>query len=99
MIVYCHCQDLVDLNSERSLSAINFNNDDMLKIIRPLSINNSNGHDNISIKMIKICDKAKVKLLSIIYKNCIGTGRFPDLWKKSSIIPVHEKGDKQLLQN
>ena len=49
--------------------------------------------------MIKICDKAKVKPISVIYKNCIGTGRFPDLWKISNIIPVHKKGDKQLLQN
>ena len=35
--------------------------------------------------MIKICDKATVKPLSIIYKNCIDTGIFPDLWKKSKI--------------
>ena len=49
--------------------------------------------------MIKICDKAIVKPLSIIYKNCFDNGIFPDLWKKSNIVPVHKKGDKQLLQN
>ena len=49
--------------------------------------------------MIKICDKAIVKPLSIIYKNSIGTGIFPDLWKKSNIVPLHKKGIKQLLQN
>ena len=37
--------------------------------------------------------------LSIIYKNYIDTGIFPDSWKKSNIIPVHKKEDKQLLQN
>ena len=52
-----------------------------------------------SVRMIKICDKATVKPLSIIYKNCIDNGIFPDLWKKSNIVPVHKKGDKQLLQN
>ena len=49
--------------------------------------------------MLKTCDKAIVKPPSKIYKNCIGTGIFTDLWKKSNIVPVHRKGDKQLLQN
>ena len=89
---------LIALNSESSLSTINFNNDDICKIIRCLSINKSHGHDNISIRMIKICDKTIVKPPYIIYKNCIDTGIFPDLWKKSNIVPVHKKGDKQLLQ-
>ena len=51
-----------------------------------------------SLRMIKICDKAIVKPLSIIYKNCIDIGIFPDLWKKSNIVPVHKKVNKQLLQ-
>ena len=41
--------------------------------------------------MIKMCDKAIIKPLSIIYKNCIDTGIFPDLWNKSNIVPVHKK--------
>ena len=48
--------------------------------------------------MIKIGEKAVVKPLSIIYKNCIDTGIFPDLWNKSNIVSVHKKSDK-LLQN
>ena len=68
------------------------------KIIRSLNINKSHGHDNISIRMKKTCDKAIMKPLSIIYKNRIDTDIFPDLWKKSNTVPVHKKGDKQLLQ-
>ena len=45
---------LVVINSESSLSAIHFNNDDILKIIRSLNINKVHGHDNISIRMIKM---------------------------------------------
>ena len=70
-----------------------------LKLMRSLNINKAHGHDDISITMIKVCDKAVLEHLSIIYKNCIDTGIFRDSWKKSNIVPVHKKGDKQLLDN
>ena len=54
---------LVVLNSKNSLSAINFDNDDIIKIIRSFNINKAYGRDNISIRMIKICDKAIMKPL------------------------------------
>ena len=37
--------------------------------------------------MIKICDSAIVKPLSMIYKSCISCDEFPDIWKKSNIFP------------
>ena len=89
----------MNLNLKSKLSVINFTDDDILKIIRSLNINKAHGHDDISVRMIKICDKAILEPLSIIYKNCIDTGIFPDSWKKSNIVPVHKKGDKQLLEN
>ena len=81
----------VVLDSESSLSAINFNNDDPVKIIRSLNINKLHGHYNISIRMIKICDKAIVKPLYMIYKNCIDTDILSDLWKKSSSSSSQER--------
>ena len=46
--------------------------------------------------MIKICDKAIIKPLLMIYENCIDTDIFPDIWNKCNIVPVHKKEDKQL---
>ena len=40
-----------------------------------------------------------VKPLSLIFKNCIQYGIFPNLWKKSNIVPIHKKGDKQCIVN
>ena len=51
--------------------------DNILKIVRALNINKAHGHDEISVRMIKICDEALVKPLSLIYKNCTDTGGFP----------------------
>ena len=63
-------------------------------MIRALHVNKAYGCDDISIRLIKICDQSVVKPLSIIYQNCLNTGTFPDIWKKSNIVPVHKKGDK-----
>ena len=49
--------------------------------------------------MVKICDDSIKKPLSIIYKNCIKTGIYPNAWKKSNIVLVHKKGDKQIVNN
>ena len=49
--------------------------------------------------MMKICDASIKKPISIIYKNCITTGIYPNAWKKSNILPVHKKGDKQFVNN
>ena len=88
--------DSIDYMSTVKLSSINFNNVDILKIIKSLNVNKAHGHDDISIRMIKLCGQPIVKPLSIIFKNCIGYGIFPDIWKKSNIIPVHKKDDKQI---
>ena len=37
--------------------------------------------------------------MSLIFRDCIDTGVYPDTWKKSDIVPVHKKGDKQIVNN
>ena len=32
----------------------------------------------------------------LIYKNCINSAIFLNIWKKSSVVPVHKKGHKQV---
>ena len=49
--------------------------------------------------MIKICDKSLLKPLIILFGNSIKSSCYPDIWKRSNIIPVHKKNDKQLVNN
>ena len=84
--------------SNLTLSSIRFEGQDILKIIRSVN-NKAHGYDDISIRLLKICDSSIVRTLSIIFKNCLQTGAFPNNWKKSNVVPIHKKGDKQLLQN
>ena len=87
------------LETEARLTSITFSDNDILKIIRSLDINKAHGHDDISVRMVKICDDSMKKPLSVIYKNCIKTGMYPNVWKKSNIVPVHKKGDKEIANN
>ena len=85
--------------TDSKLSSLQFEDKDIIKIIRSLDINKAHGYDDISIRMLKICDLAIIKPLSIIFRNCINNSTFPDLWKKSNICPIHKKGDKQIINN
>ena len=49
--------------------------------------------------MLKICDSAIVKPLTILFKYCISQDIFPDNWKKSNICLIQKKGDKQTVNN
>ena len=73
--------------------------DDIVKIIRSLEQNKAHGHDEISIRMIKLCTFSISKPLHLIFRNCLETESFPKERKKASIIPVRKKGDKQLITN
>ena len=85
--------------TDNRLSSVRFSQDDIAKIIQNLDQNKAHGHDNISIRMLKICGSSIYKPLEMIFKQCIETGFFPSEWKKTNIVPIHKKGNKQILEN
>ena len=85
--------------TQSRLTSIDFDEDELLKIIRALNINKAYGNDDISIRMIKICDKSLIKPLTFLFNTSLRSSHYPDIWKKSNIIPVHKKNDKRLVNN
>ena len=73
--------------------------EEISKIIRSLDVNKAHGHDDISVKMLKICDNSLVRPLSLLFEKSFNNYYFPELWKKSNIIPVHKKNDKRKFKN
>ena len=61
--------------------------------------NKAQGHDNINIHTLKICVSTIYRQLEIIFKDVLIPGLFPSEWKKGNIVPIHKKGDKQVLKN
>ena len=81
------------------INSVPFSDDLVINIIRNLNVNKAHGHDDISIRMIKMCDESLLRPLSIIFRNSLKSSIYPTTWKKANIIPVHKKDDKQCVNN
>ena len=68
----------VVFNTKARFSSITCEDNDILKIIRNLDISKAHGFDDISIRMVKLCDDSLVIPLSIIFQKCISSRVFPD---------------------
>ena len=71
----------------------------ILKIIRSLNPNKAHGLDGISTRMIKLSDASLVTPLKIIFTNCLRSGVFPEIWKRTNLVPIHKKNEKNLKSN
>ena len=54
----------------------------LTEIVQNLDSSKAHGHNNIGIRMLKICGSSIYKPLAIIFKQCIDTGIFPPEWKE-----------------
>ena len=75
-----------------TLSSLEIIASDIRKSINALRVNNAHGYDEICITMLKLCESAITEPLYLIFKNCLSSNTFLDVWKKADVIPVHKKG-------
>ena len=54
---------------------------------------------DMSFRLIKICGRFVVKPLATIFRNCIDTGTFSNIWKRSNIIIAYKKDVKKSINN
>ena len=72
------CINQMFLTESRPCS-LDFNEDEILKIVRDLNLHEAHGHDDISIKMIKICDKSLLQPLILLFHNSIKSSCYLDV--------------------
>ena len=89
----------INYTTEKRLSTVALSVEAIGKIIQNLDSNKAHGHDNISIRMLKIWGDSTYEPLEIISTQALLTGVFPSEWKKGNIVPVHKKSDKQNIKN
>ena len=59
--------------------------------MKNLDSNKAHDHDMTSIRLVKLCDASLCKPFELIFKSCLGSGKFPLEWKKANVLPVHKK--------
>ena len=100
MILNKKQQQTLDLHyiTDNRLSSASFSQDNITQIIQ--NSYKAHGHDNISTCMLKICGSSIYKPLEMIFKQCIEKQVLflRKKGKKSNIVPIHKKGDKQTLK-
>ena len=77
--------------TKEHIQSITFTESDVIKIIRALDVNKAHGHDNISIRMIKLCHYSVAHPLTLIFQNPMVAGTFATQWKKTNIVSIHKK--------
>ena len=85
--------------TDKRIKSFNINEKDINSIIKSLNSNKAHGYDNLSIRMIKICEESISLPLKIIFETSLKHGVFPEIWKKANVVPSHKKGDKTLIKN
>ena len=77
----------------------NLNEDDILSVIRKLDPNKAHGHDQISIRVLQIYDKAICKQLHLKFSSSIESGIFPTKWKMTKVVPIYKRDDKHIVKD
>ena len=82
------------LLTEHTLTSCDFSETDIPQIINSQDSNKAYGNHMISIRMLNLCGEAICRPLSIIFKTCVNTGKFPLEWKKGNVVSIHRKDYK-----
>ena len=61
----------ISFETQESFSTFEICSDDIEKITRSLDANKVHEHDEISIRMIKICKSSVSKPMGILFRNCL----------------------------
>ena len=64
-----------------------------------INTNKAPGPDGIHGCVLKYCSRSLCRPLSIVFKLSYNIGVIPSEWKSANIVPVHKRGDKNLVSN
>ena len=62
-----------------------------MKILNAVDVKKTHGHDNISIRLLKIYGVSISRPLGIIFKDSLNQGKLSKVCKKVNLTPIHKK--------
>ena len=90
---------LLNLLTDKKIDHISIQCDEITSLIRNLNPNKATDSDEISGRMLLLCDNSVVLPLKIIFDNILATSTYPDMCKLANVTPIFKKGDEQLIKN
>jgi len=81
------------------LDTIHIMEDEVLDQLKALSANKATGPDNVSARILKEAGVSIVPSLTRLINMSLQTCEMPLAWKKANVIPLHKKGEKDILSN
>ena len=82
------------LNINKDFPNLVITKDMVLKKLKQLRINKSQGPDDIHPHLLHELKNELAEPLAILYSKCIESGTIPEAWKIASVTPIFKKGDK-----
>ena len=80
-------------------NVVNINEGEILSLIWAINPTISSGPDEISGRMLLLCDESLVLPLKLLFQNILFTGIYSNIWKIANVTPIHKKGEKNLVKN
>ena len=87
------------LKTDKKLWNLSINESNISTIFSNLDPNKSQGWDNLSVRIIKLCGDSLIYPSNCIFKGPLQEGKYPDCWEKENVAPVHKKESSSLLKN
>ena len=68
--------------------------EEVFALMNKLDVNKANGPDGISAFMLKATARSIASPLAQLFNISLASGKFPEMWKIASIVPIPKSGDK-----
>ena len=85
--------------TEERIHSITFSESDVIETMRASDVNKAHGHDNILVRMIKLCTNSVTYPPTLIFQKSLAAGTFATQWKRANIVSVHKKTHQQIVSN
>lgn len=72
---------------------------DVIKEVQKIDIGKSSGLKDINSKYLRISLLVLSPTFTALLNDCMEQCRFPDAWKKATVVPIPKKGDPRILSN
>ena len=88
-----NCKKIKENFGNETFSFETISKKDVLNLIKQLPGNKATVSNDIPVSVLKESVSAYYEKLTDIFNNCIRSGTFPEILKKSEVTPVFKKGD------